>query len=79
MSDIFEKENDHIKEYIKHDNTYGYIDCPYCCCHHYIDNYVEIEDEDPSSFKMDCDNCNKEFEVLWDGESRKIEVYKIKS
>ena len=40
-SEQFEDESEYSKKYIKHDNRYGYIICPYCCCHHYMDNYID--------------------------------------
>ena len=39
--EIFEDESEYTKKYIKHDNRYGYIICPYCSCHHYMQTHKE--------------------------------------
>ena len=76
MSEIFEKESDYIKKIANHNNDYGYIDCPYCGCHHYLDNYVEPDnDDEPETFNLECDNCKIEFVVCWQPEFNKVEVY----
>ncbi len=74
MNEIFEYESEYSKAHIKHDNRYGYIDCPYCGCHHYMDNYIDDFTES-DRFRMDCDYCEQEFEVEWDAESKTLDTF----
>ena len=77
MTEIFEYESEWSKKYIKHDNRYGYIDCPYCGCHHYMDNYIDDYFEEDDHFRMECNHCEKEFEVEWKAESKNLDTFYI--
>lgn len=75
MDEIFENDSEWSKKHIKHDNRYGYIDCPYCGCHHYMDNYIDDDFEFDDCFTMACDNCRKDFEVRWKAENKVLHTF----
>ena len=73
--EIFEDESEYTKKYIKHDNRYGYIICPYCHCHHYMDNYIDDDFMNDEQFNMECNNCEKIFEVYWNAETKVLHTF----
>ena len=73
--EIFEDESEYTKKYIKHDNRYGYIICPYCSCHHYMDNYIDDDFMNDEQFNMECNNCEKIFEVYWNAETKVLHTF----
>ena len=73
--EIFEDESEYSKKYIKHDNRYGYIICPYCSCHHYMDNYIDDDFMNDEQFNMECNNCEKIFEVCWNAENKVLHTF----
>ena len=75
MADIFENDSEWSKKHIKHDNRYGYIDCPYCNCHHYMDNYIDDDFMNDEQFNMECNNCEKIFEVYWNAETKVLHTF----
>ena len=75
MAEIFENDSEWSKKHIKHDNRYGYIDCPYCNCHHYMDNYIDDDFMNDEQFNMECNNCEKIFEVCWNAETKVLHTF----
>ena len=75
MAEIFENDSEWSKKHIKHDNRYGYIDCPYCGCHHYMDNYIDDDFMNDEQFNMECNNCEKIFEVYWNAETKVLHTF----
>ena len=75
MAEIFENDSEWSKKHIKHDNRYGYIDCPYCGCHHYMDNYIDDDFMNDEQFNMECNNCEKIFEVCWNAETKVLHTF----
>ena len=65
----FEDESEYSKKYIKHDNRYGYS------CHHYMDNYIDDDFMNDEQFNMECNNCEKIFEVYWNAETKVLHTF----
>lgn len=76
ITEMFEDDSKWSEKWLNHDNIYGYIDCPFCKCHHYIDNYINDLETD-YCFTITCANCRKDFEVKWKADTKEINAFYI--